>query len=213
MCFTLKSGKCCQYLYQGVLFPIQDLAFDVDKRIMDCMIDQLFAMLSLHSRLILIRFDLHLYEAPNDNQLISRFFKQVNQSLKTRYSSQSASFWVREQAPQNPNSHYHCYVILNGRKAKNSFGIKPFIERAQYLTANVSYYFPDNSDYVINRSDINSLLAAIYRISYLAKLDTKESTPKSARRYGQNRIKNANGSSILDHIRSKRNGKGSQVNK
>ncbi|GIU20058.1 hypothetical protein TUM4261_42700 [Shewanella sp. c952] len=176
------------YVYQDQILPIQKLAGGVNKQIMNNLISQIKNMQSFYSRLLLVRVDINLYQSSGKNTLISKFMRQLVRSLESHYKSIIGYFWVREQTAPENNIHYHCFFILDGRKAKNSFGLKPHIERACYLSADISYYFPDNCNYVINRNDTNSLLLAIYRTSYLAKNNTKEFTPSGIKRYGYNRI-------------------------
>ncbi|MBB1427628.1 inovirus-type Gp2 protein [Shewanella sp. SG44-2] len=172
------------YVYQDQILPIQKLKGGVNKKIMNKIISQINGMLTIYSRLLLVRVDIRLYQTNGKNTLIGKLMKQLVRALESHYKSKVGFFWVREQSTPKNNIHYHCFMMLDGRKAKNSFGLKPHFERACYLLADINYYFPDNCNYVINRNDINSLLLAIYRTSYLAKNHTKEFTPVGIRRFG-----------------------------
>ncbi|RTR38440.1 inovirus Gp2 family protein [Shewanella canadensis] len=173
------------YVYQDQILPIQKLSGGVNKKIMNHIISQINRMLAIYSRLLLVRVDIRLYQSDGKNELIGDFMEQLTRSLESHYKSKVGYFWVREQKTPENNIHYHCFVILNGSKAKNSFGLKPYLERARYLVADINFYWPDNCNYVINRNDIKSLYSAIYRTSYLAKNHTKEFTPRKINRYGK----------------------------
>lgn len=178
-----------EYEYLDYFWPVQKFDTGLNKDIMDSIFEKLLSMLELHPKVLMVCFEIHTYEATSNNKLISKLFKQLTNSLEKHYSSRMDYLWVREQTTAEGFCHYHCIVIIDAQKVRNSFGIKPHLDRACYLLVNVSYYFPTNCNYWVHYQDKDSFLSAIFRASYLAKNETKEYTPKGIRKFQGGRKK------------------------
>jgi hypothetical protein len=102
--------------------------------------------------------------------------------------------WVREQASSH-NPHYHCLILLDGQKIQNHYGI---MEEAKRLWANINACDPDGlvdyswEPWQLRRGDIGfnqSLAQCVFAASYLAKVNTKNSSPYRHRDFGSSRLR------------------------
>jgi len=81
------------------------------------MLNQIEVLLTHHSRIQLLRFDLHLpvtklMTASAGNLVVSNFFKQVKQDLASANWNRQKNViqgWAREVG-ESDNAHYHCYI-------------------------------------------------------------------------------------------------------
>lgn len=178
---------------------------------LDASFNQLIAMLSHHSRVTLIRFDLHLignnrYE---DSKVIRKFFNLLTQHLKTKTKVKKAKpyrnhkrvayGWVFE-IEKKKKGHYHCWIAVDGHKIKYSGTTESWSDENKGLMGLVSQYWEAASNgghipplknpvYNIKRDDPISLDAAIYRISYLYKNRGKQYGKKGkTRNYGTSKV-------------------------
>lgn len=152
------------------------------------MINQVDAMLSYHSKIHLIRFDLRIYEHTDDNKLISIFNRRFHRWLKRNYNLKRIGFiWCRELETAK-QQHYHYALMVDGHKINYPFEIINKI-REIWQQLDGSEYFPDNCYYNIQRASHDSIQAAIWRISYIAKARGKGYKPEQTKNYGTSRIK------------------------
>jgi hypothetical protein len=132
------------------------------------------------SKLIAIRLDLKLKERTLDNQPISHFFKQFKRKLLQHYGHcYNGYVWVREQNTAAAQ-HYHVALFLDGQKVRHSQAIKML---ASSIWQHGYLCLPQCPFYRIDRNQINRFQALIYRLSYLAKSETKGERPKQVKDY------------------------------
>ncbi len=142
--------------------------------------------LSAHSKMLVIRFDLSLYCNPNDNKTIAKIINNTKVHLTKQYSSDVGYCWVREISTDD-KAHYHCFILLNGHKAKTSKRVFDAVKHSLRLVIDVNCYFPENCYYIVKRDDLTSLQATLYRLSYLAKNASKQGKPAQVKSYQFNR--------------------------
>ena len=148
-------------------------------KIMDEIIDCIEGYTSHYSRTCIINFGLnypqssqHTTNAPMQ-EFIGRFKKHLDvRGLRPVY------FWVREQCASD-NPHYHCLLLLDGRKIQNHFAL---MEEAKRLWGSINrcsgsglvHYANDckmlRTDSSTYEQDIGD---SIFHASYLAKTNTK----------------------------------------
>jgi hypothetical protein len=150
------------------------------------MIGQIDAMLTHHSKIHIVRFDLHQPDYTPDNSRMSLFNRYLHNRLITRYKLARIGFvWARERAK---GQHYHCALIMDGHKINYPHQVLELIcELWEFLDGSV--WKPKNCYYNVQRQDHAKLQAAIWRISYLAKGRGKGYRPEQTKNYSTSRIK------------------------
>ena len=151
-------------------------------------ISQVDAMLSHHNKIHIIRFDMRLYGYTENNDLITTFNRRLHKWLKRKYNLKRIGFaWCRELETAK-QQHYHYALMIDGHKVNYPYEVTIKIkEICQQL--DISEYFPDKCYYNIHRSCQNSIQAAIWRISYLAKSRVKGCKAEQTKNYGTSRVK------------------------
>ncbi|MBA6377687.1 MULTISPECIES: inovirus-type Gp2 protein [unclassified Colwellia] len=152
------------------------------------MINQIDAMLSHHSKIHIIRFDLRVYEYTENNGIITAFNRRLHKWLKRKYSFKRIGFmWCREIETAK-KQHYHYALIIDGHKVNFPYEVTNKVKEL-WRQLDGSEYFPDNCYYNVKRDDYESIQDAIWRISYLAKARGKGYKPDQVKNYGTSRIK------------------------
>lgn len=152
------------------------------------MINQIDAMLSHHSKVILIRFDLRLYEYTENNGIMTTFNRKLHKRLKRKYNFKHIGFmWCRE-LETSKNQHYHYALMIDGHKVDLPYGIIAKIEEI-LQDLDCSVFFPTMCFYRMKRDDHQSIQDAIWRISYIAKSRGKGYKPSQTKNHGTSRIK------------------------
>lgn len=179
------SNNSKEYFFKNQIFEVMDFKDGIDNKIMDTIINTLLNSLEKYSKILMIRLDIHLKQHTPNNQILSKFKQYLVRHLLESYCCDVQFMWVREQTSHSNYPHYHCFVLLNQHKVKNSWSLKKSIEYAKFMTPNInSYeYYPENNAYILHRSDCTTIKEAVYRCSYLAKNTSKEYTPTRIKRY------------------------------
>jgi len=174
-------------------FEFEDWAWPINGEcrhdILNALLNQLFAMLSHHSKVFVIRFDLRVYDYTPTNDLITNFNRRFHRWVKRTYNTKRVGFgWVREQETVK-HQHYHYTLFLDGHKTNHHWAIT---NRAKLIwnDLNGSLWVPDNPSYMLQRTNYLETQKAIYRISYLAKKRGKgmKYRPTQTKDYGTSRI-------------------------
>jgi hypothetical protein len=154
------------------------------------MINQVDAVLSHHSKILIVRFDLHIYHQTDNNEIITIFNRRLFKWLKRKYSLKRIGFiWCRELETAK-QQHYHYALMVDGHKARHPIEILLKIKEIweQHLNHSLEYT-PKNCYYNIYRDDFKSTQSAIGRISYLAKARGKGYKPDQTKNYGTSRVR------------------------
>lgn len=156
-----------------------------------------------YGRLLVVRFDLHYPNLPNiftQSSDITDFFKKLDYQFSAErlkrikrsgraHSCTTRGFWCIEQATSH-NPHYHVALVLNdaffGRLGKYKGSDKSLAHFIQLSWARVLGIeladltglvdFADNGTYRLRRANgigSEEFQDMFYRVSYLAKLNTK----------------------------------------
>lgn len=153
------------------------------------MISQIESMLSYHSRVLAIRFDLRLYEYTPNNKLITVFNRRLFKWITRKYGTNRIGFcWCREQETAK-QQHYHYVLLLDGHKVRHPQKILHRIKEVWETQLGGSMYTPENCYYNIKRDDRQSIQGIIWRISYLAKARGKGYRPTQTKDYSTSRLK------------------------
>ncbi|MGO4309750.1 inovirus-type Gp2 protein [Pseudomonas sp. KB_15] len=165
------------------------------------MLGQINALLTHHSRVQLLRFDLHLpvvdiLPASSANLVVSNFFKQVKQDLASANWSRQKNViqgWTREIGESN-NAHYHCYIGVSSTVPIGTFYDntptqiwKLIYSRWKDLSGGS---VRPSGHHVVNRFNHEQLSTAFYHLSYLCKVRSKDfGTGEPHKRYSNSRLK------------------------
>lgn len=153
------------------------------------MINQVDAMLSQHSKIHLIRFDLRMYQFTDNNKIISIFNRRFHKWLKRKYKLNRIGFiWCRELETAK-QQHYHYALMIDGHKVRHPIEILAKAKEIWDINLNGSEFTPKNCYYNLERNNYESIQKAIWRISYLAKARGKGYKPPQTKNYGTSRVK------------------------
>ncbi|NVJ62197.1 MAG: inovirus-type Gp2 protein [Gammaproteobacteria bacterium] len=151
------------------------------------MINQVEAMLSHHSRVFLLRFDLRLYQYTAKNTLVSIFNRRLFKWLYRKYDLKRIGFlWCREQEKAE-QQHYHYALLVDGSKVRHPFEINKKV-RELWRSLGGAEFFPKSCYYNLHRSNWQSVQDAVWRISYFAKARGKDKRPSQTKRFGHSRV-------------------------
>ncbi|UJF21502.1 YagK/YfjJ domain-containing protein [Shewanella sp. OMA3-2] len=156
------------------------------------MINQVNAMISHHSKVHLLRFDLRMSQYTHDNKIITIFNRRLHRWLIRQYQVKSdriGYIWCREMEKAT-QQHYHCVLMIDGHKVRHPIKVLEKI-REIWKDLGGSEYTPKNCYYNLHRDNYESRQKAIWRISYLAKARGKGCKPSQTKNYSTSRIKKA----------------------
>lgn len=152
------------------------------------MLGQLEAMMSYHSKLHVLRFDLRQYEYTETNERITTLNRRLFRWIKRHYKVKRIGFiWCREKE-KSKNQHYHYVLMLDGHKIKQPNLILRKVDDI-WTSLDGSSSVPKNCYYNLKRDDYFPISWAIFRISYLAKARGKGYRPPQTKDYNTSRIK------------------------
>ena len=154
--------------------------------------EQLDAMLSYYSSVLVIRTDIRLQFFTATNELMSKIMRKILKRLKSgRFNQNLVGYvWCREQHTSDAQ-HYHLILMLNGHKNRHPHNIIKLIEEiCEWWDRDFSKpYTPKNCYQVVRRGDQDAKQIFFVRASYLAKVKTKGNRPLMTNDYSSSRIK------------------------
>lgn len=185
-----QKRETTPFIYQNTVWQIMDFAGGVLTKLMKKLMDQLFFSLTRYSRILALRVDFRAYDEAPTNQLISDFFKRIIPAFERKYRSSVAYVWVREVGQESKHPHYHAAFLFNGHRVNHpSQIIKTIMTDINDRHPCLGCFIPKHCYYHIHREDPVSQQAFIYRISYLAKNETKDKKPIQTKNYHMSRNK------------------------
>jgi len=172
ICVAKRSG-----CYLAILKPIKQ---------------QLDAMLSHYSKVLMVRLDLHVCEYSGDNKKISYLMKKLKKSLNQKYGMKHVGYsWVRELETSD-RQHYHLALLLNGHKIRYPQKIIKWIEQFWQNRGEPKPFTPKNCYTMIYWGDHESYKKAFFRMSYFAKERGKGHKDLAANNYSTSRLSCSN---------------------
>ncbi len=167
------------YDYQGHAWSVIR-SIHIRRDIMDGIFQLMERFFNKTSKLTAIRLELKMKQWTNDNRPISQFFQQLKYQLIKHYGQlYNGYIWVREKG-KSKAQHYHLALLLDGQKVKHSDTVYR-IAKTNWSHGNLS--LPENPFYHVHRDRIDEHRLLIYRLSYLAKAETKGARPSSVKDY------------------------------
>lgn len=168
------------YPYEGYIWTVIS-GYQIRKDIMDTILTVLSEFFEKRSKLTAIRIDLHLKQWTENNAPVSEFFTTLRRNLFRHYGKiYNRYFWVREQNHAKAQ-HYHIVLLVDGQFVKHSSTIEKI---ARSIWSYGYLCLPQRPFYHIHHEQIWRFCALVYRLSYLAKAETKGNRPKRVRDYG-----------------------------
>ena len=150
---------------------------------------QLTAMSSHHSRLLVVRVDLHLSSYSPDNRELSRFLDKIRKHCRAKYKAKRLGYlWVREQEKAK-QQHYHLALILDGNRIKHPSALLAWICVRWEARNHPRPFVPEHCFYNVKRANQASFKEVFKRLSYFAKTRGKGYRSPTANDYSSSRIK------------------------
>lgn len=156
--------------------------------ILEKSVDQMDAMLSHHCKIMVFRLDLRMPEYTETNQTVSGFIKRYRKGLKSMGFKRLGYIWCREQASSD-KQHYHVAFMVDANRYQQPHHL---IELAEYYWecwTGGSVFIPKSPSRVIRRGDQAAYNECFNRLSYLAKVSTKDKRPEATNDYSASRLK------------------------
>lgn len=150
-------------------------------------INQLNAMTKQYSRVLVVRFDLHLDKYTDDNSQISKFIKLLFNRLRAKYKLKDIGYaWCREHE-RTKHQHYHMAIFVEGRKIRVPDYIWEMVQDTWWFVK--GGHMTMANYHMVYRDDHQSRQNAIYHLSYLAKTRGKGYRAIQTKDYGNSRLK------------------------
>lgn len=158
-------------------------------------IDLLNAWEARWKRVFLVRIDLHspVYKAGNSD--IRKFRKNLARRILRKYRIKKFGwFWAREVGKKGDGLHYHCAILLNGKKVQ---WYESIVQMARDTWGSFSgfdgvYHSPSVPNPFYDIKGAVTKAEAIYRMSYLCKESTKGIRSPRANDFGCSALPKAN---------------------
>lgn len=151
--------------------------------------DQLNAMISRHSKVMMLRLDFHLNSYTEDNLEISRVIEKIRKHLARKYNMKKFGYvWARE-IENSSVQHYHLTLFLNGNKISYPSKLIDWIEKIWTNRGHSKPYTPKNCFKIIVRDDVDGMQYAFKRAAYLAKVRGKMGSAAGVNDYSASRLK------------------------
>lgn len=155
---------------------------------MKSILEQLEAVLSHCSQVLVVRFDIGIPTYTDDNDVITCLIQKLATYIKNNYEIERVGYhWARE-IERAKKQHYHCVMMLDANKIRHPSKLNEFIIKLA-TKHNLRPWIPEHCYYKFKRNDHNEKQSAIFRMSYLAKGRGKGKKPAQVKNYASSRIK------------------------
>ena len=149
--------------------------------------DQMTAMLSHHSKVLMVRLDVHVHDRLADNNIMTDFIDRMRRWASGKYKKNKrlGYVWCRELS-SDKGLHYHLILLLNGNEVQSHYHV---LEKAQQIAEyhhhrgyrNVPHFGKEPMHMMIKRDDSASYERAFEWASYLAKTRTKDNKYRASK--------------------------------
>lgn len=173
-----------EFLHQDILWPVLLDELEQDPKMMRRIFETVEQVSVLSSRLLAVRYDLHLSEYQADNRVIEQFHRQLFSLLHRNYPKSFISYlWVREKDSAKAH-HYHYVLMMDGNYIRYPSKVTDLVQQCWSQVAGGSVWVPENCFYFVEKDDIETYSKLMLRLSYLGKRRTKEPTSECRKRLG-----------------------------
>ena len=150
--------------------------------------NQMDAMLSYHSRVLVVRMDFHIHDYTEGNGEISRLRRKKKKRLMVRYGlSRVGHVWARE-IERAKSQHYHVALMLDANTVNHPARVIQLCEEVWQGWNHPKPFTPKNCYSVLRRGDVQAYADVFWRLSYMAKIRGKGYKAKAANDYSASRI-------------------------
>lgn len=189
--FQVSRNKLGYFLYQNHALPVYEWSrcmIRPEPKIMRSILDTVLEMFSRSTKVLVVRFDLHVKEHSEKNLILSKFSKMLTKNLHKNYAKiWFHLIWVREHG-HSLCQHYHCVLIANGQKINHPGKLNKLMEMCWHEVSGGTFSLPENCYYLWQLGNNKLFGQIIYRLSYLAKNKTKKRFNMYTKRHGNRRI-------------------------
>lgn len=189
--FQVSRTKLGSFLYQNHALPVYEWPQRMirpEPKIMRSILDTVLEIFSRSTKVLVVRFDLHVKEHSETNLIMSKFSKVLTKTLHKYYANTWFHLiWVREHG-HSPYQHYHCALMANGQKINHPGKLNKLMALCWYEVSGGTFSLPTNCYYLWQLGNNKLFGHIIYRLSYLAKNTTKKRFNKNTKRHGSRRI-------------------------
>ena len=189
--FIISRSKISHTIYQCYVLPVYAWLIQniyPEQRILNSMLNTLVEACSRSSKVLVVRFDLHIREYSGQNSVISQFSQKYSVFLKKEYPEVWCDLiWTREHG-RSHSQHYHCVLLINGQKVHHPKTLRDQAKSLWATTTSGTFSLPINCFYLWKRGDMEMFSQIVYRLSYLAKNITKKRTNPQVKFFGCKRI-------------------------
>lgn len=153
-------------------------------------LEQLDAMESHHNRVLVVVFNLHMPFYTKGNQVVTKFLNKVRYELTKNYKLTRLGYtWCRERKNAD-TQHYHFALMIDGSKVQHPKKLLRVLSGLWDACSNGGHLQRlGNCFYFLKRGDETVRSKITYRVSYLAKVNTKQSREGLTNDYGTSRLK------------------------
>ncbi|WP_081610053.1 inovirus-type Gp2 protein [Mariprofundus ferrooxydans] len=185
------------FYFEGVGYEVDVRGAGIYREIIKRILEQLYAGLETHGKLMAVRFDLHSKSFNADNKEITAFRKRVMVWVERTYQTRAIGFvWVRERETSK-HQHYHFGLWIDGNKIQHPKKLLNHIIQTWekidpsnhhiHSCSNPFYCVGSKEDLIKPNSKRDKGL--VYRLSYLAKVRGKGYRPEQVKDYSASRLK------------------------
>lgn len=173
----------------GRVYPINKGVHGCYRIIIQRTVDQLLALSSYHSKVLINMFVLHSHREEQDNAIMSRLMRKMTRHINRRKSGGRLAYvWVRELS-SNKKTHFHLALFVNGNTFNGVWGFFIAIQKLWQGLWDVGSVHYIEKTYKYVRDDNAMLMQAVYHLSYFAKTRTKEGCPNFVNEFCTSRLK------------------------
>jgi len=189
--FQVSRKKLGYFLHQNYALPVYEWSqcmIRPEPKIMRSILDTVLEMFSRSTKVLVVRFDLHVKEHSETNLILSKFSKMLTKILYKNYAKTWFHLiWVREHG-HSPCQHYHCVLLANGHKVNHPGKLNKLMAMCWHEVSGGTFSLPANCYYLWQPGNNKLFGQIIYRLSYLAKNTTKKRFNMYTKRHGNRRI-------------------------
>ena len=148
-------------------------------------IEQVDNLLTWHRKIFIYVFNLHVGRFTLDNKYMAALISKLRFHFKQNYKIKRLGYaWCREQN-KSAKQHYHMAIIVDGSKIQSPHKLYEIIKSMwDEVTPGGHLQGLENCYYNIKRDTETKKAEAIYRLSYQAKVWTKDKNTAYANDYG-----------------------------
>jgi|GEM_PF-2017144 len=168
------NGMLLGIQQQGILGCYRDILFNIH--------DQLYSLLSRHSKVFVMRFDFHTNPEEWKEGHFSELLKKALPAIKRRYKVRDIIYTWGREIGKNGTPHFHLMLAINGHKVNYPQKTHEIFQ-THWSRLNQGGIHRANSHMLTNMVDAN-FMNAFYHLSYIAKVYSKDEQPKRIRSFG-----------------------------